>query len=164
MENLILIIDTREQLPLKFENIPSETAGLKTADYSVKGFESVFGIERKTIPDLVQSVTTERERFFRELQRLKGFEFKRLLIIGARSRIEAAQYRSLANPKAILASVATIEARFDIPAVYAADEKEAAAMIEAWAHYWARERAKRPQEGTNTPPATGSGLEHPGGL
>jgi len=162
--DLTIITDTREQTPLMFATLPSERGTLATGDYSLKGYETIFSIERKTIPDLVQSVTTERERFFRELQRLKGFEFKRLLIIGARSRIEAAQYRSMANPKAILASVATIEARFDIPAVYAADEKEAAAMIEAWAHYWARERAKRPQEGTNTPQATGSSLEHPGGL
>jgi DNA excision repair protein ERCC-4 len=161
---ITIITDTREQTPLMFATIPSERGTLATGDYSLKGFETVFSIERKTIPDLVQSVTSERERFFREMQRLKGFEFKRLLIIGTRSRIEAAQYRSMANPKAILASVATIEARFDVPAVYASDEIEAAAMIEAWAHYWTREQDKQGQAGTNTPTDSRANLEHSRGL
>lgn len=163
MEDLILIIDTREQTPLTFGNIPSERATLHTADYSIRGYESVFGVERKTIGDLVGSLTAGRERFMREMQRLQAYTFKRLLIVGSRSDIEAGRYRSAATPKAILASVATIEARYDIPAVYAIDATEAARMIEGWALYYSREANKRALEGTNTTAEAGANLGDAGG-
>lgn len=52
-----IIIDTREQTPLPFTNLPTETSTLYTGDYSVKGLEETFAIERKTIADLVESLS-----------------------------------------------------------------------------------------------------------
>jgi len=53
------------------------------------GGENLFAIERKSIADLVGCCVGEnRERFFRELHRLRGFRFKRLLVIGGRADID----------------------------------------------------------------------------
>ncbi len=138
-----IVIDSREQTPLVFGQLPTVTAGLVTGDYSIAGLEDHFAIERKTIVDLVGSVIQGRERFERELCRMRGYEFRRLLITGTREDIEAGRYFSKANPKAVLASVDAFEVRYSLPVVWEPSESEAAATVERWARYFVREVGKR---------------------
>ena len=136
----VVIIDTREQTPLTFTRLPSRVGTLTTGDYSVAGLEDGFGVERKSLDDLAACCVGEnRARFFRELTRLRGMRFKRLLIVGERLAIMGKRYRSHIEPKSVLATLATIEARFDVPVVHAANPGEAAELIERWAWYYARE-------------------------
>jgi len=135
-----IIIDTREQTPLLFANLTTERATLATGDYSVKGFERAFSVERKSVEDLVQSVTRERDRFSRELQRMRAFDFRRLLIVGTLADLEEHRYRSLAHPTAIIGSLFAFEARFDVPVCFCATPESAATLIERWATYFLRER------------------------
>lgn len=135
-----IIIDTREQTPLVFPRLASRTGTLTSGDYSFAGGQELFAVERKSIPDLVASCVGEnRERFFRELHRLRGYRFKRLLIVGTRAEIEAGTYRSRTSPASILSTLRAIEARFDVPVVFALDATAAAKEIEAWAFWFARE-------------------------
>lgn len=134
----VLIIDTREQTPLAFSRLPSRTGTLTSGDYSIAGLESDFAIERKSIPDLVGSLTSGRERFMREVDRLRGFPFARLLIVGTEAEIIEGQYRSNANPTAMMHSLHAIESR-GLPVVFTATPAAAAAMVERWA--WWRARA-----------------------
>lgn len=134
-----IIIDTREQTPLLFD-LPTERATLATGDYSIKGFESVFCIERKSIADLVRSTTFERERFERELVRMRGYSFRRLLVVGGLTDIEAHRYRSQANPKSVIASVTAFEVRYSLPVCFRETPEAAATQIERWATYFLRER------------------------
>lgn len=114
-----IVVDTRKQAPLPIRRLPVTRAGLLTGDYSVAGLEELFAVERKSIPDLVACCVGEnRERFERELHRLRGFRFKRLLIVGERKDIETGAYHSNIRPAAILASLAAWEVRFDIPVVF----------------------------------------------
>jgi DNA excision repair protein ERCC-4 len=139
-----IIIDNREQAPLIFTRLPSIRGTLQSGDYSIAGgCEHAFAVERKSLDDLAMSVTTERERFERELHRLRGFNFKRLLIVGTREDIEAHAYRSKATPKAILSSLSAFEVRYDIPVVFAGNSVSAALMVESWAYWFARETLKR---------------------
>jgi len=149
-----LIVDSREQAPLQFTRLPTITAGLVTADYSIAGLEDLFGVERKSIADLVGSVTRERERFERELARLRGYEFRRLLVIGTRDDVASGRYASQANPKAVLASVDTFEVRYSTPVVWEPDAAVAAALIERWACYFAAEVRKRADRLTCPPSAS----------
>ena len=48
----VLLVDTREQRPLRFSHLPAESATLYTGDYSVKGLEEYFAVERKSLADL----------------------------------------------------------------------------------------------------------------
>ena len=134
-----LIIDTREQTPLSFKNLPAIRGTLTSGDYSIAGAQELFAVERKSIPDLVMSLTTERERFERELHRLRGFRFARLLIVGAESEIATHRYRSNANPKAVLHSLWAFEARYNVPLVFEPLEDRAAVLIEKWTYWFARE-------------------------
>ncbi len=135
-----ILIDTREQTPLPFANLTTERRTLATGDYSVLGFERDFSVERKTVGDLVQSLTRERDRFSRELQRMRAFDFRRLLVVGTLADLEEHRYRSLANPKAVVGSLFAFEARFDVPVCFSASPEAAAVQIERWAVYFLRER------------------------
>jgi hypothetical protein len=67
-------------------------------------------IERKTVSDLVGCCMGEnRERFERELHRLRGYRFKRLLVVGSEAEILAGQYHSNIKPQAVLATVCTFD-------------------------------------------------------
>ncbi len=114
-----IIIDTREQTPLTFTRFPSERGTLQSGDYSIRGLENLFSIERKVPGDLVQSVTRERDRFERELHRLRGFDFARFLIVGTEQDILDHNYRSKAAPKAVLNSLRAFEVRYRVPVVWA---------------------------------------------
>lgn len=136
----VVVIDTREQTPLKFARLASARGALQSGDYSFLGGEEVFAIERKSIADLIGCVCGEgRSRFFRELHRLRGFRFKRLLVVGKRTEIEAGAYRSSVRPRAVLATLATIEVRFDVPVVFCDSPAAAAAQVESWAFWFGRE-------------------------
>jgi DNA excision repair protein ERCC-4 len=140
----VIVVDNREQAPLIFTRLASVEDILYSGDYSVLGLEDLFSVERKSIDDLVGCCTGEnRERLERELHRLRGFRFKRLIIIGSRGLIETQHYHSRISPKAVLGSLASFEIRFDLPVVYCPTPEAAALQIESWAFYFCREYVKR---------------------
>lgn len=135
-----IVIDSREQSPLVFRRLPSVTGTLQSGDYSFRGGEELFSIERKSVADMVSCCAGEnRDRFSRELHRLRGFRFKRLLIVGTRAEVEQHRYRSGLSPKAVMATLSAFEARFDLPMVWEADAEEAGRMVENWIWWFSRE-------------------------
>jgi DNA excision repair protein ERCC-4 len=135
-----IVVDTREQDPLAFERLASVRGTLQTGDYSVAGLEDLFSIERKTVSDLVGCCMGEnRDRFERELHRLRGYRFKRLLVVGSEAEILAGQYHSNIKPNAVLATVWAFEMRYDLPVVFVPSPGDGARRIERWAFYFARE-------------------------
>ncbi len=137
-----VIVDTREQTPLMFTRLQSVTGTLATGDYSVLGLERDVAIERKSIPDLIGSITRERDRFMREVDRLRSYPFARLLVIGSEETLWRGGTRfTQANPKAILHSLYAIEAR-GLPVVFAPTPEAGALLVERWAWWKARESAK----------------------
>ena len=135
-----IVIDTREQEPLPIVRLPAVRGGLYTGDYSVAGLEGLFAVERKSVPDLVSCcAASNRERFENELHRLRGFRFRRLLVIGTRQEIESGAYRSSIRPAAVLGTLNAFEVRYDVPVVFEPDPASAARRVESWAWYAARE-------------------------
>jgi DNA excision repair protein ERCC-4 len=136
----VVVVDQRERDPLIFHNLASVRGTLYTGDYSILGSEELIAIERKTIPDLVSCCMGEsRDRFERELHRLRGFHFKRLLVIGSRGEIELQRYYSRITPKAVLATLSAFEVRYDCPVVFAPTAAEAASQVERLFYLLARE-------------------------
>lgn len=140
----VIVCDTREQAPLPITRLPVIRAGLYSGDYSIDGLETVFAVERKSIPDLVSCCAgSNRERFENELHRLRGFEFKRLLIIGQREEVELKHYRATITPAAVLGSLAAWEIRYSVPVVWTATPDEGAALVELWVWYFSREHVEQ---------------------
>jgi ERCC4-type nuclease len=139
----IIAIDSREKEPLKFTRLQAVERALFTGDYSIMGLEEEFAVERKSLDDLVNCcLSSNRDRFEHELHRLRGYFFKRLLIIGSREDIAAGLYHLRIAPKAVLATLAAFEVRYSIPVIFCSSPEEAAEMIERWVWYFSREVVK----------------------
>lgn len=135
---LTIVIDTREQQPLAFTQ-PSVRDTLTSGDYSLVGAETLFAVERKSIADLTNCCCGDsRQRFERELQRLRGYRFSRLVVIGDPQEVTRHRYYSQIPPQAVMASLAAWEVRY-VPVVWAATPTDAASLIENWASWFARE-------------------------
>jgi DNA excision repair protein ERCC-4 len=135
-----IIVDSREIQPLIFTRLESRRGTLQTGDYSIAGLEQLFSIERKSIADLVSCCVGEsRSRLERELHRLRGYRFKRLLVVGSRDDIYLGRYRSSISPKAVVATLNAFECRYDVPVVFVPNAIQAAHQIETWAYYFVRE-------------------------
>jgi DNA excision repair protein ERCC-4 len=135
-----IIIDTREQNPLPFSRLKTVRGTLVSGDYSIVGLEELFAVERKTVPDLCACCIGEnRSRFQRECHRLRGFRFKRLLIVGTEEEILRGDFQSNIRPKAVLGTLAAFEVRYDLPTVFCETSEKAGRLIERLAFYFARE-------------------------
>ncbi|PYK18088.1 MAG: hypothetical protein DME55_07665 [Verrucomicrobia bacterium] len=136
----IIVADPREQNPLRFERLQVVPGTLYSGDYSIRGLEDSFSIEKKSIEDLANCcLAGNRERFEHELHRLRGYRFKRLLVIGTREEIAAGHYHSRISPKAVLATLGAFEVRFDLPIIFVETPEAGAREIERWAWWFARE-------------------------
>ena len=109
-----ILVDTREQTPLDIRS-PFEVTGLPIGDYGVKGFSDwnnpAFIVERKTLDDLVASLTSGRERFMREIEKMRQFKFAVIIVEAYESEILRWDYQSKATPQSILQSLAAIQVR-----------------------------------------------------
>lgn len=141
-----VVVDTREQLPLDFSrwaDITVERGTLNAADYSLRGLEDRFGLERKSIPDLVASVTTGRERLIRELERLRGYEVKAILVEGTLEQIARHDYRSQANPESVMQTLAAWQVKYGCPTLWCGSPAGCAYMVRALARHYLRAASLR---------------------
>jgi DNA excision repair protein ERCC-4 len=136
----IIVVDQREQDPLVFTHFTAIPGTLYSGDYSIAGLETSFAIERKSIDDLASCcLAGQRDRLEHELHRLRGYRFKRLLVVGTREDIAAGHYHSRIAPKSVLATLGAFEMRYDLPVVFAETPENAAREIERWTWWFARE-------------------------
>lgn len=130
-EPLTIVVDTREQTPWVFSSAVSvRVATVPTgADYTLVGFESSIGIERKAGPDLLGCLTHDRPRWERSLAALRTRRWHAIVVEAPLSWFLSGQYRSRVHPSAILGSVCAIVAD-GTPIVFCAGPVEAAALAE----------------------------------
>ena len=93
LSDVTAIIDTREQTPFDLEPMRIEAGTLAVGDYSVAGLESVVAIERKSLPDFVACCGRERERFQRELDRLRGWPVSAVVLEFGWQALERGNWR-----------------------------------------------------------------------
>ena len=144
---LTIIEDTREQTPLDFSAFPFVTVerkclGLGGADYSVKGYEKQFAIERKSMKDLIGTITQGHERFERELQNLMSYQYAAVVIEAPEIDLRTGHYRSLLPPRAAVGMITAFEVRYRIPFHFCGNRMMAAQRIYELAYYFQREMLK----------------------
>jgi len=126
-EPLKIVIDTREQKPWAFPADVEAVAGsLDTADYSLFGLEHLAAIERKSLDDFCGCCGRDRSRFERELQRLKAYRCRAVIIEAGIGDVLAHAYRSKIAPASVLGSAAAWQTRYDTPFVWAGTREQAA--------------------------------------
>ena len=118
-----VIVDSREQLPFTFSHerydVQIQQGTLAVGDYSLRGLEDKVAVERKSLPDLVQCLGRERERFERELQRGAALDAFAVVVEGSWSDLANGNFRSQFNPHAACQSVLAFMARYRLPFLFA---------------------------------------------
>jgi DNA excision repair protein ERCC-4 len=130
--DLVCVIDSREQTPLDLSPLVVVTKKLDAGDYSIVGLESRVAIERKTMSDLIGTLTFGRERFERELDRLASYERALILVEGDLSDVIEGRYRSTVRPQCIVGSFASFFARWGVTTVFVGNRRNAQIMARAF--------------------------------
>lgn len=146
-EDVVCVIDRREQKPYDLSPFKTIPGTLKTGDYSILGFEDKITCERKELSDFIGSISAGRERFEREIERLLPFESKMILIEASANDIWFQKYRSRMNPKSVMGTMASFIAR-GIPVVLAGDREIAQDFARRFLFLSYKYRAKK-----NLPPS-----------
>jgi len=142
---ITLIQDTREQSgygPLFQTSHVIET--LTCGDYSILGCEELISIERKSFPDLLNSLTNDRKRFEAELKRARHYH-KFFVVMECSARdllVDDFGRLSKASPRSIWGTVAVWSSRY-VPFLFGHDRQTAARLTEALLVGYAREFHKR---------------------
>ena len=129
-----IIVDSREQLPFTFSHerydVQIQQGTLVVGDYSLRRLEDKVAVERKSLPDLVQCLGRERERFERELQRGMALDAFTVVVEASWSDLASGNFRSQLNPHAACQSVLAFMARYRVTFLFAGSR--AAAEYAAW--------------------------------
>ena len=137
-----LICDSREQRPYTFQ-APSETGTLQVGDYSLSGGEHLVAVERKTIDDLIGCLTTDRDRFERELHKGKALDYFALVIEASLSDLANGRYRSKMLPKSAVQSLLAFSVRYRLPIFFCENREYSQRVTESLLCKYAREVEKR---------------------
>jgi len=133
-----IVIDTREQDALDFVG-ESEPGSLPTGDYSLRGLESNIAIERKSLSDLIGSMTSGRDRFERELQRGKALDYFAVVVESDFEAIASGIYRSKMNPTSAVASILAFSVRYNTPIFFCGDKQQTAQITEGLLRQYLRQ-------------------------
>lgn len=138
-ENVTALIARNEKMPFDVTPLGMAEATLSTADYSVRGLEDMVALERKSLDDLVACLGVDRDRFTRELQRMKAYPFRAVVVEAAWSELELGNYRSRISSKAACHSIISFQTRYCIPFMFAGSRESA----QRYAVYFLYSAAKR---------------------
>jgi ERCC4-type nuclease len=133
-ERVVLVCDTREIEPYSFppDRVATVRRALPAGDYSLEGMEKRVAVERKTLPDLVQTVIRERERFRRELQLLSGYEAACVVVEAQLSGVLGGRYRGGVHPSSVLGAVVSIILDHGVPVFFCGNRPCARQFTEAY--------------------------------
>jgi DNA excision repair protein ERCC-4 len=133
-----VIDDSREQVPFAFEHLPVVRAGLATGDYSVVGLEHLIACERKELADLLACCGRERDRFKAELQRLRAYRFRLLVVEADADDLERGDWRSRLTPNHVLGNLSAWCAQYGLPIWLGGSHEAAGRFVERWLYQCAR--------------------------
>jgi ERCC4-type nuclease len=142
----VLLVDTREQNPLDCSRFAGWFAGiehkaLKLGDYSIAGLEEVCVVERKDLPDLVHSLTTDRSVFVSRLRRMAGYPHRLLVITAALSQVKSPYSFAAVDPNRIMQSLIALLAGAGVPFLCTethelAEEVVASYLYQSHLYHW----------------------------
>lgn len=130
---MIVAVDSREQAPYSFLNIPrpkagrrvtdgewfeiiTEVHGLKEGDYSIAGTERLVAVERKSLADLYGTLAGGRERFKAEIERLESYDTAAVVIEASWDEIIRPEHyhddwKSRLDPRSVFGTIISWSAR-----------------------------------------------------
>jgi len=140
----IVLIDTREQAPLEFsDDVVTERVTLVTGDYSIAGHSDRIVFERKTLADLVQCVTVDRDRFMDQCRRLGEYERAAIVVESTVLDVTAKVYRGATSPRSIIGTCNAVWLDYGVPTFWFGNAQLAARAVERMLVRFARDAERR---------------------
>jgi len=116
---LTVLIDTREQTPCPFPaGVLTERAYMKEGDMTTRALWNLCRIERKNPEDFASSLTHGRERLDREIERLKAYPHRCIVVEADLADYYTGKVRSQVHINAIVGSMASMQSRHGIPVLF----------------------------------------------
>lgn len=126
-----ILIDTREQAPLRFSAaVDVEVCTLPVGDYSLRGATELVAIERKRIGELATCCGVERERFLEQIERLRGYPHRALVIEADLDGLLGKAYRSEIHPLSVLGTLIKFSSDWQVPIWMCGDARNCAHVVE----------------------------------
>ncbi len=126
----VILIDQREQSPLRFRGTRWEKCFLPVGDYSLRGLTAEVVIERKSLSDLVGCCGKERERFIAQVERMRDYRFRALVVEARLTDIQIGAYRSQMNPLSVVGTLVKVAHELNVPVWMAEDDRGATELVE----------------------------------
>jgi len=135
--NFQIIIDTREQQPWEFNKMEKTVSKLDTGDYSLKGLEDIFCIERKgSVSEFANNITEKRFKdVVDRLSRVKHafllleFNLEDILIYPVGSSVPKRMWSKLRiSPKFILKHINELQLLHNVKVLFCGDASNAEKM------------------------------------
>lgn len=169
LKRAVLLVDTREQdtpayrqrirqieLPYYREKLNAGDYGIRTTDDSGRVIDAHTVIERKmSLDELCTCFTSDRSRFRREFERASASGTKVWLMVEDASWVQMrhGQYRSRMHPNALLGSVFSWAARYNISIVMCRADDAPELIRNILYHALKHELEVMDDEGTDGDPA-----------
>lgn len=137
---LVVLVDTREQQPPPFPTgVRCERATLGEGDYTTALLKGSAVVERKSPGDFVQTITWDRARWDREIERLDDYDHKAVVV---EASFDDCCMVTRARWEALLGSVCSLFAHHDCPVMFAGSPRAAGRFIAGTLRRW-EERIER---------------------
>lgn len=133
-EKVIVVVDTREQMPYSFcsDRIDVVRRALPAGDYSLAGFEHDVAIERKTAEDFVHTVIRERDRFRSELLKLQTYLCSCVVVEADFEDLLSGDYRSGAHPASVTGAALSIIVDYGVPVFFCSNRQCACRFVQEY--------------------------------
>lgn len=137
---LVILIDTREQDPWSFPEFigPRENRrpivvrrhGQSTGDYTTERLLGIAVLERKSPRDFMQTITYDRDRWDREVERFARYERVAIVVEGERG--ECADAAPGVRWESVEGTIAGLDVRHGVPVHFKQGRAQAAWFAAAW--------------------------------
>ncbi len=91
-----------------------------------------MAVERKTLDDFVSTAIWSRQRFHRELARLKTYPASCVVVEGGLDDLLHGRFRSNANPSTILGVAVSLILDWGVPVFFCSNRQAARAFVERY--------------------------------
>lgn len=138
MTEFTIVVDTREQKPYQFEDYPVTLIdeALETGDYAVEG-KPGFTVERKSKSDFLSSITHDRDRFEREIQRADGWEAPLPVVVEAPwLDFTQGNYYPDINPNSVIGTVEKWPEYYNVDFFFRNDRSDAEQFTFEFLQWW----------------------------
>lgn len=107
-------------------------ASLVTGDYTVEGLEDIITIERKSLEDYLGCINQSRDRFKRELMRMKAYRFRLVLIEASVRDVYEFSGHAQVHPNSVIGSTMSWIARYQVPFMFGDNAEHCAELATAF--------------------------------